>query len=192
VRELVTSDKKNRITRCRAARFAGAALLVAFFSFSCSEEVQAPEIGKPIPEIVLPDLQGGTFRLSKTRGRVVLVNFWASWCPPCVDEMPSLEKIHQTLRDKGLDVIGVSVDDDRDVIERFKKEHGLTFTILHDEGAKVANSFQTYKFPETYVVDKEGRLIWKIIGPRDWIAPSPMLDIVGLLKSGNPSAQMRR
>jgi peroxiredoxin len=184
--------KKDRTVPFRAARVVGVILLAAVLPFSCSEEVQAPEIGKTIPEIVLPDLQGDTFRLSKARGRVVLINFWASWCPPCVEEMPSLEKLHQTLRGKGLDVVSISVDDDRDIVERFKKEHGLTFTILHDEGAKVANRFQTYKFPETYVVDREGRLIWKFIGPRDWIAPSPMLDIVGLLKFGNSSAQMRR
>ena len=186
------NDKKDWIAPHPVARAVGAILFGAALSFACSEEIQAPELGKPIPEIVLPDLQGQTFHLSKARGRVVLINFWASWCPPCVEEMPSLEKLHQTLREKGLDVVAVSVDDDRDIIERFKKEHGLTFTILHDEGAKVANRFQTYKFPETYVVDREGRLRWKFIGPRDWIAPSPMLDIVGLLKSGNPSTQMRR
>jgi peroxiredoxin len=98
--------------------------------------------------------------------------------------MPSLEKLYRTLSEKGLEVVAVSVDDDTETIERFRQEHGLTFTILHDEGAKVANRFQTYKFPETYVVDREGRLVSKIIGPLDWIAPSPMLDIVGLLKSG--------
>jgi cytochrome c biogenesis protein CcmG/thiol:disulfide interchange protein DsbE len=171
---------------------AGASLLVASLCFSCTGNVPVPEIGKPIPEFTLPDLEGNTFRLSETRGSVVLVNFWATWCPPCVDEMPSLEKLYQTLEGKGLQVVAVSVDDDLEVIERFREEHGLTFTILHDEGAKVANRFQTYKFPETYVVDRQGRLVWKIIGPRDWIAPNPMLDIVGLLKSGNPSAQLRR
>jgi peroxiredoxin len=159
---------------------------------SCSERVQAPEVGKSIPEIVLPDLQGEMFRLSQTRGSVVLVNFWATWCAPCIEEMPSLEKLHRTLEDKGLRVVAVSVDDDRDVIERFRQEHGLTFTILHDEGAEVAHRFQTFKFPETYVIDREGRLVWKIIGPRDWIAPSPMLDIVGLLKTAGPTAQKGR
>jgi peroxiredoxin len=106
--------------------------------------------------------------------------------------MPSLEKLHRTLGDKGLEVVAVSVDDSLDIIEQFKKEHGLTFTVVHDEGAKVAHRFQTFKFPETYVVDREGRLVWKFIGPRDWIAPSPMLDIVGLLKSEDPTAQKGR
>jgi peroxiredoxin len=162
---------------------AGAGLLITGLFLSCSNKVQAPEVGESFPEIALPDLQGRTFRLSETHDRVVLVNFWASWCPPCVEEMPSLERLHNTLEDKGLSVVAISVDDSRDVIERFREEHGLSFTILHDEGAKVAHRFQTFKFPETYVIDRQGRLVWKIIGPRDWIAPSPMLDIVGLLKS---------
>jgi peroxiredoxin len=185
-------DQKKRVTLSRALRVTGASLVIACVAMSCSEKVQAPEVGKSIPEIALPDLQGKTFRLSQTRGRVVLVNFWASWCPPCVEEMPSLEKLHRVLGDKGLEVVAVSVDDNLDVIEQFQKEHGLTFTIVHDEGAKVARRFQTFKFPETYVVDREGRLVWKIIGPRDWIAPSPMLDIVGLLKSADPNAQKGR
>lgn len=149
--------------------------------------VQTPSLGEPIPDIALPDPGGDTFRLSDLRGKVVLVNFWASWCPPCVEEMPSLEKLYRVLKDKGLEVVGVSVDESLEVIERFRNEHDLTFTILHDKGATVSHRFQTFKYPETYVVDRAGVLVAKIIGPRDWIAPAIMLEIVSLLKSETPA-----
>lgn len=186
------SDKRKRITSCHTAQVVGVSLLFAFLSFSCSERIPAPEIGKPIPEFALPDLQGEIFQMSQTRGRVVLVNFWASWCPPCVDEMPSLEKLYQTLGDKGLDVVAISVDDSLDIIEQFRDEYDLSFTILHDKGRKVSHHFQTFMYPETYIVDREGRLVEKIVGPLDWIGPTSILDIVGLLKSGNSSVQMQR
>ncbi len=154
-------------------------LLVA----GCTEKISTPILGQPIPEIVLPDLGGKTFRLSKLRGKVVLVNFWASWCPPCVDEMPSLEKLHRALGAKGLEVVSISVDDSLEVIENFRKENNLSFTMLFDKDAKVAHGFETFKYPETYIVDRDGILLSKIVGPRDWISPAIMLEVVGLLKS---------
>ncbi len=163
-------------------------LAIVLFAFACHENLSVPTVGQPVSEIVLPDLEGGTFRLSEHRGKVVIINFWASWCPPCVDEMPSLERLHRALRDKGLEVVAISVDDSIEVIERFQRENGLSFTMLFDEDAKVAHGFQTFKYPETYIVDKEGRLLSKIVGPRNWITPAIMLEVVGLLKSDKPLA----
>jgi peroxiredoxin len=153
------------------------------FNVGCSEKSQPPIVGEPVPEIVLPDLEGKTFRLSQLRGKVVLLNFWASWCPPCVDEMPSLEKLHRALQAKGLEVVAISVDDSMEVIENFKKEYNLSFRMLFDKDAKVAHGFETFKYPETYIVDRDGILLSKIVGPRDWITPAIMLEVVGLLKS---------
>lgn len=171
---------RNIITRLIAASF----LLAA----GCTEKKAAPVLGQRVPEIVLPDLEGNTFRLSQLRGKVVLVNFWASWCPPCVDEMPSLEKLHKALGAKGLEVVAISVDDSTEVIEKFKRENGLSFTMLFDKDAKVAHGFETFKYPETYIVDRDGILLSKIVGPRDWIAPAIMLEVVDLLKSQKASA----
>lgn len=158
-------------------------LAISLFAFACHENLSVPTVGQPISEIVLPDLEGRTFRLSELRGKVVLINFWASWCPPCVDEMPSLERLHRALRDKGLEVVAISVDESIEVIERFRQENDLSFTMLFDEDAKVAHGFQTFKYPETYIVDREGRLLSKIVGPKNWITPAIMLEVVGLLKS---------
>ena len=162
--------------------------LISLFVFACHENVSAPIVGQPVSEIVLPDLEGRDFRLSELRGKIVLINFWASWCPPCVDEMPSLERLHRALQHKGLEVVAISVDDSIEVIERFRRENDLSFTMLFDEDAKVAHGFQTFKYPETYIVDRDGRLLSKIVGPRNWITPAIVLEVVGLLKSDKSMA----
>lgn len=158
-------------------------LVAVILTVACGEKSPAPVIGQPIPDFELPDLQGNAFRLSEHRGKVVLINFWASWCPPCVEEMPSLEKLHRALDGKGLEIVGVSVDESLEDIEKFRSELNLSFTFLHDKGARVSHSYQTFKYPETYVVGGDGNLKWKIIGPRDWIAPALMLDLVALIKT---------
>jgi peroxiredoxin len=144
-----------------------------------------PTIGQPVPEVVLPDLNGQTVRLSDYRGEVVVLNFWATWCPPCVEEMPSLERLHKALGNKGLRVLAASVDDNLEDIERFRKQYQLTLPILHDEGGRVSHTFTTFKYPETYIVGRDGRLVAKIIGPRDWIAPIVIHDFVELLHAGD-------
>jgi peroxiredoxin len=153
-----------------------------FLLAACLGPPPAPTVGQPCPDFTLPDLRGTPFRLSDHRGKVVLINFWATWCPPCVEEMPSLERLHRALEEKGLVVLAPSVDDSVEAIEAFREEHGLSFTVLHDRGADVSHAYQTFKYPETYVVDRNGILRWKFIGPRDWIAPDLMLDLVDLIK----------
>jgi peroxiredoxin len=175
------------MSRSRTTYALWAVVWTFVFLLACSgsDGRRTPVVGEPIPNFDLPDLQGETVRLSDHRGEVLLINFWASWCAPCVEEMPSLERLHRALEPKGLRIVAVSVDDDRAVIERFREEHDLSFLILHDEGASVSHTFETFKYPETYIVDREGRLISKVIGARDWITPRIMVDLVGLLKEGN-------
>ncbi len=149
----------------------------------CDPQAKVPAIGEPTPVVVLPDLEGNSVNLSDFHGKVVLINFWATWCPSCIVEMPSLEKLHQALEAKGLHVVAVSVDDNLADIKQFQQEHQLTFPILHDLGGRVSTSFNTFKYPETYVLDREGNLAWKIVGPLDWISPRVIHDFVELLKS---------
>jgi peroxiredoxin len=174
----------------RAIDGLGAVVMMLAMLFSCSsvERPRTPVVGETFPDMVLPDLQGNTFRLSDHRGEVVLINFWASWCAPCIEEMPSLERLHRALESKGLRVVAVSVDEDLQVVERLREEHDLSFLILHDEGAAVSHAFETFKYPETYIVDREGQLLSKVIGARDWITPRIMVDMVGLLKEGDGDA----
>ena len=162
-------------------------LLVAALAFlaqlsGCGEPVVIPTPGQPVPDFALPDLEGQTVSLSDFRGEVVLLNFWATWCPPCVDEMPSLQKLQEALGEKGLNILAISVDESVEDVERFRDEFQLDLPILLDSGAKVAHSFATFKFPETYIVGRDGKLVAKVIGPKDWIAPLVIHDFVELLR----------
>jgi peroxiredoxin len=156
----------------------GLALLVLA---SCNKN-PGPIVGRAVPEFTLPDLKGNSKSLASFRGQVVVLNFWATWCPPCIDEMPSLQRLSSALADKGVAVVAVSVDERFSDIVEFVDTYHVTFTVLHDEGKKVSRKYQTFKYPETYIVDRAGRLKSKVVGPRDWAAPSVIRDLVELAK----------
>ena len=170
--------------RFLAAGLASAVLALAFVS--CNKD-PGPQVGMPAPDFTLPDLEGKLHGLADFRGRVVVLNFWATWCPPCIDEMPSLERLHQAMADRGVAVIAVSVDERFSDVPAFVKRFDLTFSVLYDEGKKVSRKYQTFKYPETYILDREGRLKSKVVGPRDWAAPTVIRDMVDLLKEAPPS-----
>lgn len=155
--------------------------LNAALCLSCKKN-PGPRVGQAVPDFVLPDLEGKPHDLADFRGRVVVLNFWATWCPPCIDEMPSLERLHDALDDKGVAVLAVSVDERFSDIEKFVNQYHLTLTVLHDEGKKVSRKYQTFKYPETYILDREGILKSKVVGPRDWSAPTVIRDLVDLAK----------
>lgn len=128
----------------------------------------APGIGESAPDFELSDLDGRKVKLSDYRGKVVVLNFWATWCPPCVQEMPSLTRLHESLGPRGVTVVTVSVDEDEQALRRFVANHGVRVPVLRDPGRTVSNRYQTYKYPETYILDRQGRLVEKVIGERDW------------------------
>jgi peroxiredoxin len=159
------------------------ALLVALgvAGVACNKD-PGPQVGQPVPDFSLPDLEGRTHRLSDLKGKVVVLNFWATWCPPCIDEMPSLDRLSEALESKGVEVVAVSVDERFSDIGEFVEKFQVTFTVLHDEGKKVSRTYQTFKYPETFILDRDGRLRSKVVGPRDWSAPTVIRDMVELLK----------
>jgi peroxiredoxin len=124
-----------------------------------------------------PPIHGVTIDSAKTektladyKGKVVLLNVWATWCEPCRVEMPSIEKLHREFGPQGLVVLGVSVDDPgaEEAIRDFVKEYGLTFTILHDATQQTKTNYQVTGFPETFVIGREGTIRKKVIGAADW------------------------
>jgi peroxiredoxin len=163
-------------------RFVVVAFALGLALAACNKD-PGPQVGMLAPGFELPDLEGKLHRLADFRGRVVVLNFWATWCPPCIDEMPSLQKLHQALAERGVAVVAVSVDERFRDIPPFVRKFDLTFPVLHDEGKKVSRKYQTFKYPETYILDREGRLRSKVVGPRDWAAPTVIRDMVDLLKS---------
>src|SRR5215831_5393585 len=122
------------------------------------------------PDFQLPDASGHTVSLSQQRGHAVLLNFWATWCPPCVDEVPSLEDLARRLKGTDMRMLAVSVDDDWDKIRRFFAK-GSDIGVLLDTSHDVPKKFGTEKFPETFLIDAAGRVRYYFINKRDWSRP---------------------
>jgi peroxiredoxin len=132
-------------------------------------------LDSPAPALCLPGLDGSTTDLAAFRGSVVVLNFWASWCPPCVHEMPSLEGLHRALGSEGLVVIGVSVDEDERALRSFVEEQGITFPILRDPGGRKADTaYRALEFPTTFVIDRDGILRSRYVGPTQWDDPAAL------------------
>jgi peroxiredoxin len=132
----------------------------------------SPPLGKsvPAPDFTLPDLDGKMVSLADYRGKVVLLNIWATWCPPCVEEMPSMEKLYQELKDEGFEILAVSVDaSGAEAVTPFMKKHKLSFPALTDTEGAVKDLYQATGVPESFIIDKDGIIVEKIIGPRNWV-----------------------
>jgi peroxiredoxin len=118
--------------------------------------------------------------LSQYRGQVVVLNFWATWCPPCVEEMPSLVEMQRRFKAKGVTVLAVSVDVDESAYRQFVKDHNVDLLTVRDPDQKSSALYGTFKFPETYIVDRDGVIRRKFIGAVDWTAPE-VTDFLGKL-----------
>jgi len=141
--------------------------------------------GIPAPGFSLPVLGAGddaSLSLGSLQGKVVLLNFWATWCKPCEDEMPAMENLYRAIGSRDFELVAVSVDDDRQAVEEFTARMGLTFPVLLDPHKRVADAYQSYRFPESYLIDREGVLVARYIGPREWDAPAYLDRIRRLLE----------
>jgi peroxiredoxin len=144
--------------------------------------------GSPVPGFQLAALGGGTTDLAAYRGHVVLVNFWATWCPPCVSEMPSLDRLSRILAPEGLVVLGLSVDADEEALRAFVEHHRLGFTILRDPGAHTAAAFRITGYPQTFLIGRDGTLVKTFLGPAEWDTPEAVGYFRGLLARDRPTA----
>lgn len=118
--------------------------------------------------------------LSQYHGQIVVLNFWATWCPPCVEEMPSLVEMQRRMKAKGVTVIAVSVDVDQGAYNQFLKEHNVNLLTVRDPNQKSNTLYGTFKFPETYIIDRNGVMRRKFIGAIDWTTPE-ITDFLGKL-----------
>ena len=120
--------------------------------------------GKPAPDFSLTLFEGRTVRLSDFRGKVVFLNFWASWCPPCREEAPLLEQTWRRYRNEGVIFLGVDIQDTEEAARRFIQDFGITYMNGQDPRNRIAIDYGVYGIPETYFIDKEGRITYKHIG----------------------------
>ncbi len=129
--------------------------------------------GAPAPGFELPALDGDPIDLASYRGRVVFVNFWATWCAPCKEEAPALQRLHERLAAEGFAVLAISIDTsaERAEVERFRDEFALGFPILLDPEKAAYEAYQVYGVPETFLIDPAGRVAERFVGPRAWDDP---------------------
>ena len=136
---------------------------------------------KPMaPGLSLPQLDGSSFDLAKYTGRTVVVNFWATWCPPCLKEMPALESAWQRLRERGVVVVAVNLGDTPERIRRFLERRPVTFPILLDTGSRSFDPWQIQNLPTTYVVGPDGFIHYGAIGDREWDSEEILQPILSL------------
>jgi peroxiredoxin len=129
------------------------------------------EKGAVPPDFDFVHHQGGRVKLADYKGKVVVLDFWATWCPPCVEEMPSLVEMQRRMKAKGITVLAVSVDVDQGAYLQFLKEHNVNLLTVRDPGQKSNALYGTFRFPETYVIDRNGVMRRKFVGGVDWTAP---------------------
>jgi cytochrome c biogenesis protein CcmG, thiol:disulfide interchange protein DsbE len=146
---------------------------------ACYSGTRPARIGTVAPDFTVQDSEH-TVTLSQLKGQVVVLNFWATWCPPCIEEMPSLMQMQQQLKPKGVTVLAVSVDADAGDYHQFLKDHSVNLLCVRDPNQKSNALYGTAKFPETYIIDRRGIVQRKFIGAVDWTEPDVM-DYLGKL-----------
>jgi len=126
-----------------------------------------PSTTRPV-EVLLQDLNGADVNISDFRGKIVFLNFWATWCPTCVVEMPSMEKLHRKLNNQDFALVTISIQDSAAEVQRFFKQNQLTFTALLDTIGKTIPEFAIRAIPTTLILDKSGRIVGRVMGMREW------------------------
>jgi peroxiredoxin len=140
--------------------------------------------GDRAPEFRLSALDGKPISLAEFRGKVVMVHFWATWCPPCVEELPTLAKLYPQFAGNDFEMLAVSVDEGgANAVSAFMRQNNLHVPVLLDPDRSTANHYGTYKFPETYIVDRQGVVRYKMIGPRNWMDPESIQILKSIISS---------
>ena len=125
-------------------------------------------VGDDAPHFSVRTENGLTVTPTQFGGKLLVLNFWASWCPPCMQEMPSLEQFSRSMRDQGVVVLGVSVDEDAEAYRSVIQKDGITFLTARDPTAGIADQFGTYRYPESYIINAKGEVVQKVIGWTEW------------------------
>jgi len=168
-------------------------LCAAFLLTGCGEKESSQPVvqdstgtakGQTAPDFTLTDMQGKHVSLSDLKGKVVILNFWATWCPPCKEEMPSMERLYRQFKDQGLVIVAVNVEKDgRGAVQSFLQRSPYTFPILLDSDAEVQNLYKVFRFPETFILDRNGMVVEKVVGAIDWTS-SQAVQLINFLLNG--------
>ena len=157
-----------------------AALVVAFFAMPMYRQGESSVAGRTAQDFSL-EIAGKSTHLSDYRGKVVVLNFWATWCPPCVEEAPSMNRLQERIAGRGGVIVGVSIDDDPDAYVKFLKDFSVPFPTGREPTRKLMHEYGTEMIPETYIIDRRGKLARKVIGPQQWDSPEMLAYFDALL-----------
>ena len=172
-------DVRNR-TRARFAAIATALLFCLASGTGCDRGQRPGAVGEVAPAFTIHDGQQ-TISLSQYRGQVVLLNFWASWCPPCIEELPSLLALHNKMPQ--LVILGVSIDADRQAYRNFLIENRIDFPTIRDPSQNVQHRYGTVQIPESYLIDRSGHVVRKYVSAQDWTSPEIVQTLASVLNT---------
>jgi thiol-disulfide isomerase/thioredoxin len=140
---------------------------------------------RPVVDFSLKLVDGGTVTLSSLKGKVVFLNFWATWCPPCREEMPSMEILYRRFRNQGLELLAVDLMENSKTVSAFLANNRLSFPAALDSNGRVGSYYGIQAIPATFIVDRDGKIILYTAGGRNWNTPAVIAAFEELLKSGN-------
>jgi len=161
------------------------ALVLAFFTiYALGADELAPVANHPAAEdFILNGLDGNAHQLSDHAGKVVLVSFWATWCPECIFEMPSLQALSKALPNDEFIILGINVGEDQKLVRSFVEEHRVTFPILLDHDLAVYKKWPVLGVPTSFVINQQGKIVYSVIGAIEWLSPATISKIGGLTDS---------
>lgn len=139
---------------------------------ACSKPPAPAVVDEYIPELVLTGLDGTQMSTQKFRGKLLVLNVWATWCPPCRKEMPSLERLSKSVDGRRIAVAGMTVDTDANLVREFLDQTGVTFRNFADPERKFANVLNVQAYPETLLIAPDGKIVYRVLGERDWNSPA--------------------
>ncbi len=158
-------------------------VLVGALGWVVSGSLQEPvtKVGDRAPHFSVKTETGKTITETDFNGKLLVLNFWAAWCAPCVQEVPSLEAFQRTMADQGVVVLGVSVDTNPALYQRFRDQFNVSFETSRDPEWNIAASYGTFQLPETYIIDKSGKVVQKVIAAQNWMDPAFVESVKKLL-----------
>lgn len=169
-------------TRLYQALFAAALAGLFVLAWTQRDRFAPVDVGSRPPHFTATTLDGKPFDVTASRGKVVVLNFWATWCTPCRREMPALQRVHERLASRGLELVAISTDDASTAdVREFATALGLTFPIVHDVSHAIEQQYLVQGLPTTFVIDRKGRIAAKVLGAREWDDSIRMADFEKLL-----------
>lgn len=137
--------------------------------------------GDVAPNFSITTDAGRTVTRSDFGGRLLVLNFWATWCPPCIEELPSLNQFAKTMKDRGVVVLAISADENANAYHRFLQRVPVSFETARDPHADISANYGTFLFPETYIIDTQGRVLEKVVSARNWMDPQVLNSVRSML-----------